>query len=76
MFESADSLRARRLVLDLRPITGSDARLITPLVGGILKRDQFLRDGGLYVMTGSQSFSPAQNAATLLQQYAHPIFVQ
>jgi len=76
MFESADSADARSMVLDLRSLTGSDARLVTPLVGGILRRDRFLRDGGLYVLTGSQSFSPAQNAATLLQQYAHPIFVR
>jgi hypothetical protein len=76
MFESADSSDAQRMVLDLRSVTGSDARLLTPLVGGILRREQFLRNGGLYVMTGSQSLSPAQNAATLLQQYAHPIFVQ
>jgi hypothetical protein len=76
MFESVDSVGSRRMVLDLRSISGSDARLVTSLVGGILKRDQFLRDGGLYVVTGSQSFSPAQNAATLLQRYAHPIFVQ
>jgi len=76
MFESADSADARRMVLDLRSVTGSDARLLTPLLAGILKRDQFLRDGGLYVVTGSQSFSAAQNAATLLQRYAHPIFVQ
>jgi hypothetical protein len=76
MFESADSADARRMVLDLRSLTGSDARLVTPLVGGILRRDRFLREGGLYVLTGSQSFAPAQNAATLLQQYAHPILVQ
>jgi hypothetical protein len=76
MFESVDSVGARRMVLDVRSINGSDARLVTPLVAGILKRDQFLGDGGLCVMTGSQSFSPAQNAATLLQQYAHPIFTQ
>ena len=76
MFESVDSVGSRRMVLDLRSISGSDTRLVTSLVGGILKRDQFLRNGGLYVVTGSQSFSPAQNAATLLQHYAHPIFVQ
>ncbi|HMG96672.1 MAG TPA: hypothetical protein VK565_10245 [Gemmatimonadaceae bacterium] len=76
MFESADSLDARTMVVDLRSLTGSDARLVTPLVGGILRRDRFLRDGGLYVLTGSQSFSPAQNAATLLQEYARPIFVR
>ena len=76
MFESADSLDARTMVVDLRSLTGSDARLVTPLVGGILKRDRFLRDGGLYVLTGSKSFFPAQNAATLLKHYAHPILVQ
>lgn len=76
MFERADSADSQRMVLDLRSVTGSDARLLTPLVGGILKRSRFVRDGGLYVMTGSQSFSPVQNAATLLQQYAHPVFVQ
>ena len=76
MFESADSADARRMVLDLRSLTGSDARLLTPLVGGILKRDRFLREGGLNVLTSSQSFSPAQNAATLLQQFARPIFVR
>jgi hypothetical protein len=76
MFESADSANAQRMVLDLRSVSGGDARLLTPLVGGIVRRDRFVRDGGLYVRTGSQSFSPAQNAATLLQQYAHPIFVE
>ena len=76
MFESADSANAQRMVLDLRSVSGGDARLLTPLVGGIVRRDQFVRVGGLYVRTGSQSFSPAQNAATLLQQYAHPILIQ
>src|SRR6266550_3954004 len=76
MFESADSADTRRMVLDLRSLTGSDARLVAPLVGGILRRDRFLRQGELYVLTGSQSFAPAQNAATLLQQYAYPIFVR
>jgi hypothetical protein len=76
MFESADSADAQRMVLDLRSLTGSDARLVTPLVGGILRRDRFLLDGGLYVLTGLHSFSPAQNAASLLQQYAHPILLQ
>jgi hypothetical protein len=76
MFESADSANAQRLVLDLRSLAGTDARLVTPLVGGILKRDRFIRDGGLFVVMGSHNFSPAQNAAALLQQYAHPIFVR
>jgi hypothetical protein len=75
MLESADSAAARRLVVDLRSVAGSDARLLVPLIRGILTRDRFMRDGGLYVIVGPNSFSPTQNAATLLRQYANPIFV-
>jgi len=76
MFESADSASARRLVIDLRSITGGDARLLVPLVKGIVLRDRFMHGGGLYLVVGPDSFAPSQNAATLLQQYANPIFVR
>ena len=76
MFASADSAGAVRLVIDLRSLTGSDARLLVPLIKGVATRDRFARAGGLYVMVGPHSYSPAQNAATLLQQYAKPVFVQ
>jgi hypothetical protein len=75
MFYSADSADARRLVIDLRSVTGSDARLLVPLIKGIVMRDRFVRGGGLHVVVGPRSFSPTQNAATLLQLYAHPILV-
>ena len=76
MLETSDSAGAQRLVVDLRSIAGSDARLLVPLIKGIVTRDRFVRGGGLYVVVGPNSFSPTQNAATLLQQYAHPIFVE
>jgi hypothetical protein len=76
MFESADSASARRLVIDLRSITGGDARLLVPLIKGVVMRDRFMRGGGLYLVVGPNSFAPAQNAATLLQEYANPIFVR
>jgi hypothetical protein len=75
MFASADSAAARRLVIDLRSISGSDARLAVPLVRGVLTRDRFALGGGLYVVVGADSFAPTQNAATLLQRYANPTFV-
>jgi hypothetical protein len=75
MFASADSADARRLVIDLRSISGSDARLAVPLVRGILTRDRFTKGGGLYVVVGPDSFTPTQTAATLLQRYANPILV-
>jgi hypothetical protein len=75
MVESADSAGARRLVIDLRSVTGSDARLLVPLIRGIVTRDRFVREGALYIVVGPNSFSARQNAAMLLRQYAHPIFV-
>jgi hypothetical protein len=63
-------------VIDLRSLTGSDARLLVPLIKGVATRDRFVQAGGLYVVVGPDSFTPAQNAATLLQQYASPIFLQ
>ena len=76
MFTSADSAGARRLVIDLRSITGSDARLLVPLIKGVVTGDRFARHGGLVLKVGANSFSPAQNAATLLRQYANPILVR
>jgi hypothetical protein len=75
MFASADSADAKRLVIDLRSISGSDARLAAPLVRGVLTRDRFAKGGGLYVVVGAESFVTAQSAATLLQRYANPILV-
>ena len=75
MFASADSADAERLVIDLRSISGSDARLAVPLVRGVVTRDWFAKSGGLYLVVGSDSFTPAQNVATLLQRYASPTLV-
>jgi len=75
MFASADSADARRLVIDLRGVNGSDARYAVSLVRGIVTRDRFARSGGLYVVVGGESFSPSQRVATLLSLYASPRFV-
>ncbi|HET7613368.1 MAG TPA: hypothetical protein VFK26_05540 [Gemmatimonadaceae bacterium] len=75
MFASADAAGARRLVVDLRGVTGTDARLAVPLVHGIVARGRFARAGGLIVVTGSNTFSALQATATLLGQYAAPQFV-
>ena len=76
MFATADSAGAERLVIDVSSLTGSDARLLVPLITGVATRDHFLHVGALYVIVGPNSYSPSQNAATLLQQYANPIFVE
>jgi hypothetical protein len=76
MFETADASGARRLVIDLRSISGSDSRLAVPLIRGILTRERFAQAGGLVVVVGDDSFSARQSAAALLQQYAHPTLVR
>jgi hypothetical protein len=76
MFASADAAGATKLVVDLRSIRGGDAFLVVPLVKGVLARGRFVQRGGLVVIVGPESFSPAQNAASLLQRYANPILVQ
>jgi hypothetical protein len=76
MFASADSAGASRLVLDLRSITGGDAFLLVSLLKGVLARPSLVQRGGLLVIVGPESFSPGQNAASLLRRYANPIFVR
>lgn len=76
MFESADAVSAVRLIVDLRAVNGADARLIVPLLRGIMTRDRFLQNGSLYVVVGPDSYSQVQSTATLLGRYAKPIFVE
>jgi len=76
MFASADAAGATKLVLDLRAIEGGDSFLVVPLVRGVHARERFAQRGGLVVVVGPESFSQRQNAASLLQRYANPIFVE
>jgi hypothetical protein len=76
MFASADSAAAPRMVIDLRSISGSDARFVVPLIRGIVTRDRFARSGGLSLVVGAESFSPRQNLSGLLAQYARPTVVE
>jgi hypothetical protein len=76
MFASADAAGADRLVLDLRAIKGGDSFMLVPLVKGVLARERFARPGGIVLIVGPDSFSPEQNAASVLQRYANPIFAE
>jgi hypothetical protein len=73
---AADSAGVKKMVIDLRGVSGGDARLLVPLLRGVVSREQFARSGGLDVVVGDASFSPHQSAATLLGRYAQPRFVR
>jgi tetratricopeptide (TPR) repeat protein len=75
MFETADSARSQRLVIDLRWNYGGNTALLTPLVRAVMARERFVRRGGLFVIIGRITNSAAQNAVTLLERYANPILV-
>jgi len=62
-------------VLDLRATRGGDAFLVVPLLKGVLARERFVQPGGLVVIVGPESFSQGQNAASMLERYANPVFV-
>jgi hypothetical protein len=76
VFDSTDAVGATRLVVDLSGTKGGDGFLTVPLVKGVLARQHLSKRGGLIVIVGPESFSPGQNTARLLQQYAQPIFVK
>jgi hypothetical protein len=60
----------------VRSVSGSDTFVLVPLLKGVMARKRFRERGGLVVVVGDDSFSPRQNAATLLRQYANPILVR
>ncbi|HEY6953263.1 MAG TPA: tetratricopeptide repeat protein [Bacteroidota bacterium] len=63
-----------RLVIDLRNNTGGDNTLLRPLLVTLF-RSKVNHRGGLYVITGSTTFSAAQNFVNRLENYAEVIFV-
>jgi hypothetical protein len=76
VFESADAIGAKRMVVDLSTLKGGDAFIAGPLVRGVMARKQLAKRGGLVVIIGGDSFAPSQNTARLLQRYVQPIMVE
>ena len=75
MFESLDSARAEKMIIDLRWNYGGNTALLTPLIRAIAGRPQLTRRGNLFVIIGRITNSAAQNAVTLLERYANPVTV-
>lgn len=75
LFAHVDSLRARRLVLDLRGNGGGNNYLNQPLVHALIRRPELDRTGRLFVITDRGTFSAAVSLAADLQRETHALFV-
>ena len=71
---AADSLGARRFVLDLRHNGGGDGDLNRAIVRALL-RSRFDERGRLFVITSRRTFSAAQMLICDLEKWTSPIFV-
>lgn len=75
MFTAIDNQDATALVIDLRWNGGGNTFLAPPLVHHIIRRERINRNGALFVITGRNTFSAAQNTATFLDRHTNAVFV-
>jgi hypothetical protein len=72
--DAADSLGARRFVLDLRHNGGGDGDKNRAIVRALV-RSRFDKRGRLFVITGRRTFSAAQMLVCDLERWTSPLFV-
>lgn len=75
LFRFYDSTNAQKLVIDMRWNNGGNTLLVMPLIDSIIRRPNLNRRGNLFVIIGRRTYSAAQNTATYLERFTHPIFV-
>lgn len=74
MFAFIEEHDVQRLIIDVRNNGGGDNTTMAPLVHGVIASD-LNRPGGVYVLTGRQTFSAAQNFVTWMERHTQAIFV-
>ncbi|GIH20124.1 TPR end-of-group domain-containing protein [Rugosimonospora africana] len=75
LFAAVDDHHAAALAIDLRWNGGGNTFLAMPLVDRVIRHDRVNRRGALFVIIGRDTFSAAQNTATLLDRHTHALFV-
>jgi hypothetical protein len=75
LFKYIDDNAVEHLILDVRWNRGGNTFLSQPLVLGLIARPKINRNGGLYVITGRNTFSAAQNFTTDISRSCTAIFV-
>ncbi len=74
VFTYADAHPVDKLVIDVRDNGGGNNTLNLPIVHGIIKRDALNRRGHLFVITGRNTFSAAQNFVNEMEKHTNVLF--
>jgi hypothetical protein len=75
LFKFVEANDVEKLVVDLRWNGGGNSFLNKPVVHGLIRCGKVNRDGRLFVVTGRNTFSAAQNCATDIEMHTKAIFV-
>ncbi|MBC8066203.1 MAG: hypothetical protein H7Y17_15330 [Chlorobia bacterium] len=75
LLDFIDKSDVERLIVDVRWNGGGNSFLNQPIVNGIIGCRKVNKRGSLFVITGRQMFSAAQNFTTDLERALDPIFV-
>lgn len=75
LFALADSAKPDRLILDVRMNHGGDNTLLAPLIKGVTDRAWLNAPASLFVLTGRETVSAAQNFATRMQNQTRATFI-
>jgi tetratricopeptide (TPR) repeat protein len=75
VFDFAGKNELDKFVLDIRYNGGGNNTLIKPIIRGLIKLDNIDRKGHLFVITGRQTFSAAQNLTNELENWTNAVFV-
>jgi hypothetical protein len=75
LFDFIEKNDVERLIVDVRWNGGGNSFLNRPIVNGIIGCKKVNKRGSLFVITGRQTFSAAQNFSTDLYRAVSPIFV-
>jgi hypothetical protein len=75
LFRFVDDNPVERLIVDIRENGGGDNYKNQPLLLGMIKARKIDRPGKLFILTGRQTFSAAQNFANQAERWTQSLFV-
>ncbi len=75
VFKEMDEKQIQKLILDVRWNGGGNTFLSRPFHEAIMRRERFNQKGNLFIITGRNTFSAAQNFVTDITRFSNPILV-